>query len=481
MNFGEALALSCSLNKDNNRITVAIKKLLNSYYDEKVIIDAVRSSKVQTQFYENLFKQKIPGSEKLLELLKEDYYHSKKQIKTVRTAIKWIEELTNKDHRTTLLKGAFISRLYGNSVRVTKDLDILLESPSNLWGLTSSMRQEGLMQKEAWFCSRRIDKEEPWFITGHWKKEFDGNSLRIDLHSGVYSMLFLQSMKIPSLESVTVSYPESSKLFTLNPEATLLLLIAHAHSHEELRIRDLNDTYLILKNFPNMDFEWINEQINVNALNYVAQDLLEWTFKIYPELNQLNIPILIKNNKKNNTWPKIYHPVTILKHCLSYGYINGGVKFAVKEATILTWSNFVSKKISSNLGNSKNNIINNFNEKISSFRLNNIPYFYLSCPSLLSENISILNHFPNHFLVLEKVTELGINAYYDKDLSAIICNFEQGVLFICECGLFISSNTLLFEEDLYIIATDLITSLIGSIETLKGGEIKWHAVQRHLN
>ncbi|MCP1311575.1 nucleotidyltransferase family protein [Paenibacillus tyrfis] len=447
----EAVAVIGSLEASVERCRTAIQTLKQSDIQDQQLLTMFRYSKVQPQAFIHLQRSGEYEGTSLLNELHEEYELCIKRMNWMNQMLTWIDQIAGEQNtHPIIIKGAAVNKWYPKGqIRFSKDVDVLLPNARELWMLTAQLRVNECVQKEAWYFSKRNDKQEPYFITGHWKKRFADGDFRLDLHAGFYSTFFLQKLEI-NVDEAYMPVHGMKYLRQLRPEMSLILLLGHALSHQGLTIRDINDAYCIYKNFPDIDMDMLRHYIRLNALEFVANDLEYWLKRIYVEDNHFRF--WNKGVESPSTpaaqWPIHYNWRKISRQWWNLERIKASRVRSLREVVVLGWGNFFAKHLASMQTREWNRPTKYALQKISSFRHANVEFGYMSCPALLDDL-----EVPYHLAVEDKrllsaLQHAGVSAVWSDSLHGIRVSFEEGDLLLTHCGLFIISCNLLFTEEM---------------------------------
>ncbi|MFF2886906.1 nucleotidyltransferase family protein [Paenibacillus sp. NPDC057967] len=472
MNTAEALGLLGSLSENEKLLKEAFDHLVNLPHSfQSKILSSFKSGKVEPQAYINIKKLGIKDLPEWYGVLEKRYIEFDRRRKCLKQAIEWLDGISRDiDLNPVLIKGAAIHFLYGDVIRASNDMDVWIEDTENLWKFVSHMRMNGCQSKEAWFLSRREDTNEPWFLTGLWSREFENGECDFDLHSGKYSTMFLESLRMPGLKEVAVGIEGYSSLRQLNPEASLLLLIGHSHSHNRITIRDINDAYILLTK-TKVDLLWFWEQIKINSLEEIATELFNWMKIIYPDTSDLSILNLkvLRNTRNKEMWPVKYNYKNVLNHWWNYSNETGYTR--VKEIVTLSWANIFANVISPKLSSQDfSKYTEGILNKISKFRTRSASYYYMCCPQMFEEDVSIPMNMTIDEQFATSLRKNGCSAVFDQLLNSVIVKLNNGFVHINTSGVYIASENLLFSDE---IIEDTVLFLENNLTHLKSDPLKY--------
>lgn len=447
----EAVAVIGSSEASVERCRAAIQTLKQSDIHNHQMLSMFRYSKVQPQAYTHLLRSGEYEGTSLLNELHEEYQLCVKRMSWMKQMLNLIDQIAAEQNiHPILIKGAAVNKWYpGEQIRFSKDVDVLLPDARELWTLTAQLRANGCEQKEAWYFSKRNDKAEPYFITGHWNKKFADGDFRLDLHAGFYSTLFLQKLKIPELDEACMPVPDMKNLRQFRPEVSMILLLGHALSHQGITIRDINDAYCIFECFPDMDMDMVRHYIRLNALEFVANDLEYWLNRVYVEENSSRFRVTGAGLPPTPAaqWPLHYSWRKIARQWWNLERIEVGRAGSLREVAVLGWGNFFAKYLA-NMQTRKYRPTECILQKISSFRHAYVEFGYMSCPALL-ENMEVPYQLDvEDQPLLNALHQAGVAAVWNDSLHGIKASFEEGELLLTPCGIFIISDNLLFTEEM---------------------------------
>jgi hypothetical protein len=235
----------------------------------------------------------------------------------------------------------------------------------------------------------------------------------------------------------------------LIPEASMLFLIGHAHSHQHITIRDINDCYQLFKNYPSMDFLWVIEKVKANNLEHICGDIMAWVSWLYPEINPGGLNF--SGRRHNQLWPQCYKMSYVLKQWWNYGRTQGA---ALKEVFVLGWGNAVALFLAPFLTGVTNSFIESGLGRLVKLRNKQVEFFYLVNLGLL------LDSEEQNCKISPNVDDVfgfnGAKAKWDSDLNGARIYLQHGEMLMTDGGSFLVSPNLLVEEKLMEESIDFL-------------------------
>lgn len=260
---------------------ILFSELIEYVENNRVIPQILHNLKIVQQ---NVSNRSLDVSIKVLQPLLDDILDNyEKMISTVEC----INGKNNFLNKVILFKGIYSSSLYPKeSFRELWDIDIFVPTFKEGLNLSKSLEQENFICEGASWV-RKMRFKDLLIGTAHWIEPV--NDVTFDLHYQNLSIGVTEDMYLNPEKTMDIKVGNQIGK-TFNIEDTFLIIVAHIESHGTITFRDINDIYILVKNFGD-DLNWKNliQQHKKHGLESSLYILLGVCKSIYINLHLPNI------------------------------------------------------------------------------------------------------------------------------------------------------------------------------------------------
>lgn len=235
-----------------------------------------------------------------------------------REAINSIEDIINTDD-ILFIKGSIILNLYPEGIkRCQNDLDIIIKDFGKLWEILKDTSSKYKKSKMKIIFDNQLNAYGSIDL-----EPINDNKLpSLDVHVGGFNIWGSAFLKIDGWKNIR----KFKNVNSLSPEDMIILVAAHSATQWFYRMRDINDMYVIISTYQDkLDWEYINNSVKDECIEFVLDALLLETAEIYKE--DIKIPMIFR---KRTILNNIYKEKCFGRFTRRYGVI-GQLDFCMRR------------------------------------------------------------------------------------------------------------------------------------------------------
>ncbi len=192
-----------------------------------------------------------------------------------------LSDLSENNVPVLFIKGVPMRLLYPKGLmRDSVDIDVAVPSLEDAWMAIRHLSGRGIS-----FRRMRLQEMSPGTLSGE-ADGLSGTDVVIDLHLGAFNIVCRSAYDAPFWERA-VEHPLTPDTSCLVPslEDSLLIMVGHIRRHGQMRLRDINDAYILLHHEPrSLDWDYITRIARRNNLSPVLQCVIGHTRAAYGDL-----------------------------------------------------------------------------------------------------------------------------------------------------------------------------------------------------
>ncbi len=244
------------------------------------LFELAKKNRVSSQVADNL-----RGFQSASKRVRGIILHAVKFDLVVRNTLRLVtQEISNQTLDLMAIKGVSLIPYYSSfgSIRQMYDVDIMAANMQEGWKALAYLKDAEASLKL--ICVRRLLSCDS--VVGGEAYNLGRYGLPgrypIDLHLGCFPIVAGQFLNSPLWERKRTKQIHDLVIYTPSPEDMLLITVAHIYHHATVRLRDVNDAFVVLeKHRDDFDWDYFNSECKKNHLGPIAFALFNAVEKQY--------------------------------------------------------------------------------------------------------------------------------------------------------------------------------------------------------